>query len=83
MSYRRVPPSRVLPIARLVNGEVRSLIGGHVEPQHQARQELLILWDSLSQQGRKALLTAARLTAQEEGQLSQGRGVFVQDAEVS
>jgi hypothetical protein len=81
MSHRRVPPSRMLPIARLVNGEVRALIGGHVEPRHQARQELLTVWDNLSQQGRKAVLTAARLTAQEEGQLPPGQCVIAQDAE--
>jgi hypothetical protein len=83
MSRRHVPPPRTLPIARLVDGEVRTLVGSHVEPRHQAQQELLTLWDSLSLHGRKAVLTAARLTAQEEGRLPDGQGVIAQDAEVS
>ena len=60
------PPVRIRA-ARLVNGDIQPLIGGYVEPQVRAKQELAELWDNLSAQGRKAVLTAARLTAQEEG----------------
>jgi DNA-binding transcriptional regulator YdaS (Cro superfamily) len=83
MTRRRVPPLRTLPIARLLEGQVHCLIGTHVEPPYQARQELAALWDSLSQHGRKAVLTAARLTAREEGTLPEGQPVIAQDAEVS
>ncbi|EHM01219.1 hypothetical protein HMPREF9946_02180 [Acetobacteraceae bacterium AT-5844] len=83
MVNRRVPPARTIPVARLVDGEVRSLVGSHVAPQRQARDELVALWDQLSPQGRKALLTAARLTAKEEGLLPEGQGVIAQDGEVS
>ncbi|MDT8316106.1 hypothetical protein ACX4MV_10980 [Roseomonas mucosa] len=34
-----------------------------------AREELLMIWDSLSPQGRRAVIVAARLTAHEEGLL--------------
>jgi hypothetical protein len=33
------------------------------------REELLMIWDSLSPQGRRAVIIAARLTAHEEGLL--------------
>jgi hypothetical protein len=49
----------------------------------EARRELAELWDKLSPQGRKAVLTAARLTAQEEGLLRTGTSVIALDAEVA
>ena len=42
----------------LLDLQVRSLAG---------REELLMIWDSLSPQGRRAVIIAARLTAHEEG----------------
>lgn len=80
---RRVPPSRTIPIARLEGGEVHSLIGSSIQPRYEARQELLALWDSLSSQGRKAVLTAARLTAKEEDILPESRCVIAREDEVS
>ena len=66
------PPSRTLTIARLADGEIRPLIGTCIKPHHQARQEMLSLWENLSIQGRKAVLTAVRLTAREEGYCRRG-----------
>ena len=85
MSSRRElprPPARIRA-ARLVNGEIQPFIGAHIEPQVRARQELLELWDNLSQQGRKAVLTAARLTAREEGVLPVETAVIAWDDEVA
>jgi hypothetical protein len=59
------------------------LIEAPFEPPARARQELIDLWESLSLNGRKAVLTAARLTAMEEGTLPEGQSVIVQDTEVS
>jgi hypothetical protein len=85
MPRRRAQPPRLrtIPIARLVGSEVRTLIESSLEPPARARQELLSLWESLSLNGRKAVLTAARLTAMEEGTLPEGQSVIAQDAEVS
>ncbi|MBC9210145.1 hypothetical protein IBL26_25220 [Roseomonas aerophila] len=59
------------------------MIEAPIEPPARARQELIDLWASLSFSGRKAILTAARLTAMEEGKLPEGQSAIVQDAEVS
>jgi hypothetical protein len=85
MPNRRAQPPRLrtIPIARLVGGEIRFLIGSYIERQAQARQELMSLWESLSSNGRKAVLTAARLTAKEEGVLPEGHAVIALDSEVS
>jgi hypothetical protein len=66
----------------LIDGQICPLIGSHVEPHREARKELAELWDKLSPQGRKAVLTAARLTAQEEGLLRAGMSVIALDEEV-
>jgi hypothetical protein len=85
MPSRRAQPPRLrtIPVARLVGHEVRTLIEAPLEPPARARQELIDLWESLSLSGRKAVLTAARLTAMEEGTLPEGQSVIVQDTEVS
>lgn len=85
MPGRRAQPPRLrtIPAARLVSNEVRTLIEAPIEPPARARQELIDLWASLSLSGRKVILTAARLTAMEEGKLPEGQSVIVQDVEVS
>ena len=76
------PPARIRA-ARLVDGDIQPFIGQHVEPRVRARQELMELWDSLSQQGCKAVLTAARLTAREEGILKAQTSIIALDDEVA
>jgi hypothetical protein len=66
-----------------MDGQIHPLIGSHVEPHMEAHRELAELWDKLSRQGRKAVLTAARLTAQEEGLLRAGTSVIALDEEVA
>ena len=44
---------------------------------------MLSLWENLSVQGRKAVLTAVRLTAREERVLPEGQQVIAEDAEVA
>jgi hypothetical protein len=66
-----------------VDGEIRPLIGSHGAPHVERRRELVELWDKLSPQGRKAVLTAARLTAKEEGLLEAHAPVIATDAEVA
>lgn len=85
MSPRReLPrPPRTIRAARLMDGQIRPLIGSYLEPHVEARRELTELWDKLSLQGRKAVLTAARLTAQEEGLLRTGTSVIALDEEVA
>lgn len=81
---RELPrPPRTIRAARLVDGQICPLSGSHVTPHVKARRELAELWDKLSPQGRKALLTAARLTAQEEGLVPAGTSVIALDEEVA
>ncbi|MFC0407596.1 hypothetical protein [Roseomonas elaeocarpi] len=71
-----------LRVARLIDGEVRPLMGDESSPPRRIRkarqsaidgqERLLLLWDALSSQGRRTLLLAAQLIAQEEGALPQG-----------
>lgn len=76
------PPARIRA-ARLVNGDIQPLIGGYVEPHVLARQQLLELWDKLSMQGRKSVLTVALLVTQEE-ELSLDKGsAIIPDSEIT
>jgi hypothetical protein len=66
-----------------VNGGIQPLIGAHFEPRALARQQLVELWDNLSVHGRKAVLTAARLVAHEEGVLRAETLFVASDEEVT
>jgi hypothetical protein len=66
-----------------MDGQIRPLFGSYLAPHLEVRKELDELWDKLSPQGRKAVLTAARITAQEEGLLRTETSAIALDEEVA
>jgi hypothetical protein len=81
----RVPPSvsRSTSLDRLVDGDLRRLIGSHSAAPLRARQEWRALGDRVSSHGHQAVRTAVRLTAKAAGQRPEGQRVIAQEAALS